>query len=66
MICRWRKIFFLRRICPKTLMSNADLELMCTQLLKFAEQFYEDPENKKAYEAWKAKEANLNEDHDHH
>ena len=34
------------------------------QLLDYVNRFYEDPKNKQAYDAWKAKEE-ANEDHDH-
>lgn len=61
--------FFLRlKLLKRNMMShiccvNAVRKQMLA-LLDYVNRFYEDPKNKQAYDAWKAKEE-TNEDHDH-
>lgn len=40
-------------------------KLACTQLLEYVKDFYRDPKNQEAFEAWKSEEVK-NEDHDNH
>ena len=47
------------------IVSKESVKQACTLLLDFVNDFYRDPKNKQAFEAWNIKEANLNDYHSH-